>query len=103
MALILVIGAITALVAWRSPQARQSQVLACGSLLAIAAGMLGMATGLQMVAANYQRFSDPLAMLATGLRELSYNGVFAAIVGGSLAIASLVRAATSVQPQNSPQ
>ncbi len=51
--------------------------------------MLGIASGLQAVAAAFRRFSDPLEALSIGMRELSYNGVFSAMVAAALVFAAL--------------
>jgi hypothetical protein len=90
MFLILIAAAVTAAVAATRPKGRQADVLFAGAIATLAAGMFGVSTGLQAVAANYQRFPEPLAALATGLRELSYNGVFSAAVAIALAAAGLV-------------
>lgn len=72
----------TVVIAAARPKERRPVVLLAGSILALAEGLLGMAAGMQAVAAHYTRFPDHVAAIAEGLRELSNNG----ILGGVLAI-----------------
>ena len=55
-------------------------VLLGGCILSLILGILGMATGMQAVAANYAKFPEPLDAVAQGLRELSNNGIFSALL-----------------------
>ncbi len=99
MYLTLIVGLVTVALAARRTKSEQAWILAGGSVLALASGLIGVATGLQMVAAHYRDFPEPLVALATGLRELSYNGVFAAMVSAALMLSALVlRPRTIVGP-----
>lgn len=89
MLLIIFVAVATAVFAALRPAGRQREVLYGGAILSLAAGMLGIASGLQAVAAVFRRFSDPLEALSVGMRELSYNGVFSAIVAAALVVAGL--------------
>jgi|LNFM01.1.fsa_nt_gb hypothetical protein len=90
MFLILAVAAATAALAATRPRGKQRDVLFGGAIASLAAGLLGIATGMQAVAANFRRFADPLEALSVGMRELSYNGVFAAAVAAALIAASAV-------------
>lgn len=90
MLLIILVAVLTAVGAAMRPAGRQREILFGGAIMALAAGMLGIASGLQAVAANFRRFSDPLEALGCGMRELSYNGVFSAMVAAALVVAALV-------------
>jgi hypothetical protein len=90
MLLIILVAIVTAVVAAVRPTGRQREVLFAGAIAALAAGMLGLASGLQAVAAAVPRFANPIEALCVGLRELSYNGVFSAMVAAALALAALV-------------
>ncbi len=90
MYLTLIIAIATVIIAATRRRSEQSWVLLGGAVFALASGLAGMATGLQMVAAHYRDFPEPLLALATGLRELSYNGVFGALVATGLGAAAMV-------------
>lgn len=90
MYLTLVVALVTVAIAATRAKAEQPWILLAGAVLSLGSGLVGIATGLQMVAAHYRDFPEPLLALATGLRELSYNGVFAAIVATGLTVAALV-------------
>lgn len=87
MYMILAVAAATAALAATRPKGKQRDVLFGGAILSLAAGLLGIATGIQAVAANFRRFAEPLEALSVGLREMSYNGVFAAVVAAALVAA----------------
>lgn len=61
-----------------------------GCIISLILAILGISLGLQMVAANYQRFPEPLAALAMGLRELSNNGIFGVLLATVQGMAAIV-------------
>jgi hypothetical protein len=70
--------------AWAYTRSREQRagVFAVGAVLLLLEGMLGMATGMKAVAAfaHHPRFAilpDPATVVATGLGELSNNGLLA--------------------------
>jgi len=73
----------------RKPDERALTFL-CGCIISLILGFLGISTGLQAVAAGYTKFPEPLAALAMGLRELSNNGILAALLATLQGMAALV-------------
>ena len=88
---VLLVSAIaTAGVAASRPGPGRPVVLLAGCILALAEGTLGMAAGMNAVAAHYAQFPDKAGAIAEGLRELSNNGTFGGAIALALGIAALV-------------
>lgn len=68
--------ATVAITAMRSKEKRVSALMG-GCIAVLMAGMLGMATGLNAVSANAEKFPDKLDAIRVGLGELANNGTFA--------------------------
>lgn len=73
----------------RKPEDRVA-TLVTGCIISLILAILGISTGLQAVAANYHKFPEPLPALATGLRELSNNGIFGALLATIQGMGALV-------------
>ena len=63
----------------RDAKDRPAAMLA-GCILSCILSVFGMATGMQAVAAHYDKFPEPLVAIATGLRELSNNGILGSVL-----------------------
>jgi hypothetical protein len=90
MWLLVIIAVVAGLLGAIRPAAERPRVLTIGVMALLVSGMLGMATGLQAVSANYTRFPDKLEAIGQGLGELSHNGTLAAVLAAALGIAALV-------------
>ncbi len=99
---VMVASAIATLaVAATRPRGGRPVVLLAGAILAIAEGLLGMAFGMQAVAAHYTRFPDHAGAIAEGLRELSNNGILGAALAVALGGGALL-ARARLAPTNTP-
>lgn len=88
---VMLIAAIATLgIAFTRPRALRAGVLASGAVVTLGMGILGMATGMAAVSANYQRFPDKIAALGEGLGELSNNGSLAVALACVLGVVALV-------------
>ena len=91
MWILLAAAIATCVVAATRPREARPGVFVVGVITSLIFGLLGISTGLVAVATHYHQFpGDPLANLATGLRELSNNGTFAATLAMFQGLAALV-------------
>jgi uncharacterized membrane protein len=90
MWLMLAAAVATFVTAALRPREARPGIFVVGCIASLVLGMLGLSTGLVAVANHYHRFPEPLAALATGLRELSHNGTFAALLAMAQGLAALI-------------
>jgi hypothetical protein len=95
---ILIIFFFTAGLAAARPKAMRSSILGKGSVAVLAAGVLGLATGMKAVSAHVGSFPDKAEAIGIGLGELANNGTFSFILFTILGVASL---ATAPRPDKS--
>jgi len=76
------------------PKAERSAVFSAGVLVALAEGILGMATGMEAVASHLAarggEYPDKGAAVAMGLGELANNGTFAVFFAALFGLAALL-------------
>jgi hypothetical protein len=89
---LLIIFCFSAGLAAARPKALRSGILSKGAVAVVAAGLLGMATGMKAVSAHVGSFPDKAEAIGIGLGELANNGTFSFILFTILGVASLATA-----------
>ncbi len=96
---ILIAAIATVAVTFLRPKEKRVGSLMGGCIAVLMAGMMGMATGMEAVSAQYGKFPDKVEALGMGLGELANNGTFAATLAGLLGLVALVLSFQKSEPK----
>jgi len=98
MWLLLAVAIGAAVLAFVRPREQRPTILLGGMVLCVILGILGLATGLEAVSANFGRFDDPTVAIGQGLGELANNGTFSATLALLFGAAHLATRRAAARP-----